>query len=178
MANGPKDDYSEILSAILGVLDKERGIKGRKAEEEQFVYETYQGYPYAVVAVFGGGEAFDKIPEFAVNESHLYVLEAGLNKYLKIKPQEMTHPLMKGTDTFGRQFLAILYQNKSTGTQRVDIFLCRDPEAGRWYQNEENLPNNFHLSVENPSISHRATISKFYPQFGLIWGVKNLAQTL
>ncbi len=145
LASGPKDQYSEILSAILKVLDKEGGIKGQKAEEEQFVYETYQGYPYALVAVFGGREAFDQIPELVVNESHLYVLEEGLNQYLKIKPEEMTHSVMKGPDILGRRFLAIRHQNKSTGTWGVDIFLCRDPEAGRWYLNEEKSPEQFSL---------------------------------
>ena len=144
--SGPKDHYAEILSAILKVLDKEKGIKGQKAEEEQFVYETYQEYPYALVAVFGGREAFDQIPELAVNESHLYELEVGLKQYLKIKFEEMTHPVMKGPDTLGRRFLAIRHQNKSTGTWGVEIFLCRDPEASRWYLNEEKTPELFSLN--------------------------------
>lgn len=151
VAAGSKDGYSTFLPWIIDILEKENGIVGMKEkeeqfeEEEQFIYQTYQGYPYALVAVLGGREAFDKIPTGVIERDQLYQLQEGLNPYVRIDPKKMTHSIMKYSDPNGRPVLAIRFRRKCAEEDIVDIFLCRDPEAGRWYHNQERSPEIFSL---------------------------------
>jgi hypothetical protein len=143
---GHQDDYLTILSAIIEILEKENGIVGVNQETEQFIYQTYQGYPYALVALLGGREAFEAIPILKFGAENLYQVQKGLNPYLKISPEKISHSIMKGYDTLKRPALVIRFCNKLTNDVSVDIWLCRDPEANRWYHNEERSSENFSLS--------------------------------
>jgi hypothetical protein len=143
---GHQDDYSIILSAIIEILEKENGIVGVNQETGQFIYQTYQAYPYALVALLGGKEAFDAIPTIELGKDNLYQIQEGLKPYLKVSPEQMSHSIMKGHDTLKRRALLIRSYNEQTKKTSVDIFLCRDLEASRWHYNDERSSENFSLS--------------------------------
>jgi hypothetical protein len=126
-----------------------------------------KGYPENLVKVLGGIEKFNQLSNLTVKEGDLQYATEGKKPYLTIQPKEMSSPIMKGVDTLGRPFLAVRFKQKRSQDLKVDVFLCRDPEASRWYLNEHGAEENFQMQKGQSLYFLQQLIENSHPAYEL-----------
>lgn len=117
---------------------------------------TYQGLQRAkkaddkMMALFGGREEFERLPVLDIGD------KMGKTDYIDfIKPSDMTDPIMRGKDKYGREFFSI--RAKINGEQQqVQTFFQRHLKEGTWSDGGDIIINGSGPIIEKGKVDFRA----------------------
>lgn len=112
------DDYKELINLV--VIQQKR----KKLTPKELDASAYE----AIVSLFGGEQEFKKLPILNIGK------RKGLTNYIDfIEPNEMTAPIMRGTDSSNREFFVIRAKNQKSGEFGCQAFFQRgERHHGTW----------------------------------------------
>jgi hypothetical protein len=101
-----------------------------------------------IKAALGGEETYAKLPQLKPED-----IVQGITGYVHVKPSAMKSSIMKGTDEFGRELIAMKYKDIEKGTVYVHVFFQRyGDDKANWVSSQDvhfGLPYNWDGSKKN-----------------------------
>lgn len=114
----------------------------------------------------GGEAAFNQLPVLDIGNRE------GSTGYIDfLRPADLTAPIMRGTDRYGRPFISMKLHERATGGEAVITIFQRYVEGGRWtYGGNFPSPGNFFNGVftdQDRALIRQIVVDRNNPRYDL-----------